>query len=98
MVYFMRLFAPSGFTHQVTIQWEHQDEASGRWQVTDRIPLEIVGGRALGFRGHATKMNHQPGAWRVRSETEDGRTIGLLSFKVLRDATAGERQWVETRM
>jgi hypothetical protein len=98
MVYFVRLFAPSGFNHKVTIRWEHRNDRSGTWQVTDRIPLEIVGGRALGFRGHAVKEHYEPGAWRVRSETEDGRTIGLLSFEVVRDPERGERTWVESRM
>jgi hypothetical protein len=98
IVYFVRLFAPSGFNHKVIIQWEHKDDATGRWQITDRIPLEIVGGRALGFRGHATKENYQPGDWRVRSESEDGRTIGLLAFQVLRDLSTDARPWIQTRM
>jgi hypothetical protein len=98
VVYFVRLFAPSGFNHHVIIQWEHRAAGSGRWQITDRIPLEIVGGRALGFRGHATKEHYQPGDWRVRSETEDGRTIGLLSFQIVDDPTSTARPWVQTRM
>jgi hypothetical protein len=98
LVYFVRLFAPAGFNHRITIRWERRDPRSGRWLVTDRIPLEIVGGRALGFRGHAAKENYEPGAWRVRTESEDGRTIGLLGFEVLRDPEMGQRTWVESRM
>lgn len=98
LVYFVRLFAPAGFNHRVTIRWEHRDPGSGRWLLTDRIPLEIVGGRALGFRGHAVKEHYEPGAWRVRTESEDGRTIGLLSFEVERDTATTARSWVESRM
>jgi hypothetical protein len=34
-----------------------------------------------------------PGQWRVTAETEDGRALGTLTFRVEEDTTTGERQW-----
>lgn len=98
LVYFVRVFAPSRFTHQATIRWEQWDDAADTYVTTDRIPLSVVGGRALGFRGYAVKSNYVPGWWRVRTETEDGRSIGLLTFRVVPDTSQRERRWTEERM
>lgn len=91
--YFARVFAPSGFSHRVVIRWEFFDETRSAWKTTDRIPLDLVGGRAAGFRGTAVKANVVPGTWRVTAETEDGRAISRLSFSVEDDTSAGERRW-----
>lgn len=91
--YFARVFAPIGFRHRVMIRWEVFDPRVGAWMTTDRIPLDVVGGRAEGFRGAAVKSNFTPGRWRVTAETEDGRAIATLSFRVEDDTDMGERQW-----
>ena len=91
--YFARVFAPTGFEHRVVIRWEVYDERREVWLTTDRIPLNIVGGRAEGFRGSAVKANIGPGRWRVTAETDDGRAIGTLSFRVEEDERTDERQW-----
>ena len=70
------------------LRWEQKREG-GDWYTTDRIPLRIVGGRGLGFRGYAYKQHYQPGTWRTFVETADGREIGRLSFEIERDETAG---------
>ena len=93
LFYFARVFAPSGFRHRVVIRWEVFDAERGTWATTDRIPIDVVGGRAEGFRGWAVKSNFQLGAWRVTTETEDGRAIATLPFRVEEDAGTGERQW-----
>lgn len=95
--YFARVFAPSGFSHRVIIRWEFFDETGGAWTTTDRIPLDLVGGRAAGFRGAAVKSNFMPGRWRVTAETDDGRAIATLSFRVDEDSSTGERQWKTIR-
>jgi hypothetical protein len=78
-VYF-RIFSPSRFSDQVMMRWYlKQDE---RWQLHDQIPIKIVGGREQGFRGYGFKSNYQPGDWRVRVETVDGREIGRIHFSV----------------
>ena len=93
--YFVRVYAPAAFTHPIFTRWELQDPSSGRWRTTDRIPISVVrGGRAEGYRTFAEKSNFQPGSWRVTAETEDGRAIATLSFRVDDDERSDERQWV----
>ena len=90
--YFVRVFAPTQFQHEVFARWEYKDTESG-WRTRDRIRLPIVGGRAEGFRSYAVKSNFEPGRWRVTAETEDGRAMATLTFTVLEDNTATERTW-----
>jgi hypothetical protein len=95
--YFARVFAPDRFRHRVMIRWEVFNPSSAAWITTDRIPLEIVGGRAEGFRGTAIKSNFMPGRWRVTAETEDGRALATLTFRVEDDTSNGERRWKTVR-
>lgn len=95
--YFARVFAPTGFRHRVVIRWERFDAARDAWVTTDRIPLEVRGGRAEGFRGSAVKSNFGPGRWRVTAETDDGRALATLSFRVDEDTRDGERAWRSRR-
>ena len=93
LFYFTRVFAPTGFRHEVMIRWDVWDTALDEWVTTDRIPLSVVGGRGEGFRGTAAKSNFWPGRWRVTVETADGRAIATLSFRVTEDRATGERVW-----
>ena len=95
--YFARVFAPTGFRHRVVIRWELFDAARGVWVTTDHIPLNVVGGRAEGFRGSAVKSNFGPGRWRVTAETDDGRALATLTFLVEEDTRGGERGWRSLR-
>lgn len=95
--YFTRVFAPAGFQHRVVIRWEVQDPTYRTWMTSDLIPLEVSGGRAEGFRGTAVKANFTAGSWRVTAETEDGRAIARLWFRVDDDTGTSERAWDTTR-
>lgn len=95
--YFARVFAPSGFRHRVAIRWERFDAATGAWMTTDRIPVDVTGGRAEGFRGAAGKANVSPGRWRVTAESDDGRALATLSFLVDEDTSTQERRWRSIR-
>jgi hypothetical protein len=79
-VYF-RIFSPARFADQVQMRWLWNDPARG-WVAHDAIPIRIVGGRELGFRGYGVKANYQPGEWKVQVETLDGREIGRVYFDV----------------
>ena len=79
-VYF-RIFSPARFADQVQMRWSWNDPARG-WVAHDTIPIRIVGGRELGFRGYGVKANYQPGEWKVQVETLDGREIGRVYFDV----------------
>jgi hypothetical protein len=91
--YFVRVFAPSGFRHSVVIRWDVFDPARGSWMTTDRVLIEVVGGREDGFRGWVMKSNFMPGRWRVTAETEDGRGLATLTFRVEEDTSTRERRW-----
>ncbi len=80
---FFRLFSPSGFRGNVHMNWEFLGE-DGVWHTTDRIPIQILGGREEGFRGFGFKSNYQMGRWRVRVLTPDQREIGRIGFRILR--------------
>jgi hypothetical protein len=90
--YFVRVYAPTRFQHEVFARWEYKDAESG-WHTRDRIRLPIVGGRAEGFRAYAVKANFEPGRWRVSAETEDGRAMAALTFTVREDEPPTERAW-----
>ncbi|HWA14715.1 MAG TPA: DUF2914 domain-containing protein [Burkholderiales bacterium] len=78
---FFRIFSPTRFADQVLMRW-YREDAAGRWQLQDSIPINIVGGRAQGFRGYGMKSNYQPGRWKLQVETTDEREIGRVYFEV----------------
>jgi uncharacterized membrane protein YozB (DUF420 family) len=80
MYVFTRVFAPAGFLDTVYIEWWWRGNKG--WMRTDRIPLQITGGRREGFRGFAYKENYTPGDWRVVVSTEDGLEIGRTTFEL----------------
>lgn len=96
--YFTRIYAPARFKHKVMIRWEFFNDRNKEFVTTDLRPLSVVGGRQAGFRGYISKSNYQPGLWRVSSETQDGRTIGNLTFHIKKDESTKERKWEERSM
>jgi Protein of unknown function (DUF2914) len=87
---FFAIFAPVRFDDSVYVRWSFLDHAS-RWRESDKIPIQITGGRENGFRGVATKENYFPGAWRVILETRDGREIARLRFDTTKGAANSAR-------
>ena len=65
------------------MRWYWKPEGK-RWELQDSIPIDIIGGRAQGFRGYGFKSNYQPGAWKVEVETTNRwtREIGRIYFVV----------------
>lgn len=88
---FLRIFAPSNFKETVYTHW--QTKINGEWATSDRIPLNIIGGRDEGFRGFAYKSNYQEGQWRVLAETTDGLEIGRTYFSIEKAPQEQEKQW-----
>lgn len=91
---FARIFAPGGFRDRIQIRWEHERPDHG-WRTTDVVPMTITGGREDGYAGYAYKQNHEPGRWRVRVETEDGRDIGFLTFHLENEPNPSRRVVLE---
>jgi len=96
--FFTRIFGPSRFEHRVFLRWELKDPRRNRWIRSDRIPLHVKGGRDQGYRGYAYKENYQPGVWRVEAETEDGRVLGGVVFRIEKDHSLEERVLLEHRI
>lgn len=82
------IFAPVRLTTKIMHVWERQDPISGRWIRELVLVFPIAGGRDGGYRGYSIKANPQEGNWRVEVETEDGRLIARIPFKVVIGSTA----------
>jgi len=96
--YFVRVFAPTRFKHKVMIRWEKYDRNKNEFATSDHLPLPVVGGRNQGFRGFVMKSRVTPCRWRVTAETQDGRVIGRISFRVKKDTSTKERRWKQLKM
>lgn len=77
---FTRVFAPGGFDDKIILHFL-KDTDQG-YKTSDKIPLNITGGRGEGFRGFAYKSNYTPGDWRVQVETINGLEIGRINFEI----------------
>ncbi|RAR61623.1 Protein of unknown function (DUF2914) [Onishia taeanensis] len=80
---FTAIRAPRGLSETVYHEWRHNGI------LIDRIPLEIRGGRAQGYRAWTHKQNfpeNPDGAWRVDVMTPSGQRIGVVRFTVQEDA------------
>ncbi len=90
--FFTKIFSPGRFSDQVIIHWLYDDPRSG-WITSDKVRMQVSGGREEGFRGFAVKKNFQPGHWRVQVETTDEREIGRLYVNIIQDTSTDERVW-----
>ena len=84
---FTAVFAPVDLKTIIYHRWQYRMVMPGRsskgdFSTTDRIPIRISGGREGGYRGYTIKQHVPPGEWRVDVETEDGRVIGRVRFRV----------------
>ncbi len=79
---FTAVFAPVDLHADIYHRWQYRQPPGRRFVTTDRIRLTIIGGREGGYRAYTVKQRVLPGDWRVDVETDDGRTIGLVSFRV----------------
>jgi hypothetical protein len=97
---FTAVFAPVDLKTTIYHRWQYRPGTSQRssttrdFSTTDRIPIRISGGREGGYRGYTIKQHVPPGEWRVDVETDDGRVIGRVRFRV--EATAGEVSDLQT--
>ena len=78
---FASVFSPGGFKDKAIFQWEKFD--SGKFLVSDKIPVSVRGGRVEGYRGFTYKDRITPGQWRVRFLTDEGLEFGIKYFEVI---------------
>lgn len=97
---FTAVFAPVDLKTTVYHRWQYRMAAPSQsakpsdFSTTDHIPIRISGGREGGYRGYTSKQHVSPGEWRVDVETEDGRVIGRVRFRV--EASKGEVSSLQT--
>ncbi len=91
---FVQTFAPVGFSHRISMQWARFSSANNNWEVTDNIPIQVIGGRTTGFRGYTYKNNYRSGAWRVQVVTNDQRILSQQFFTIITDTTDTPRRWL----
>lgn len=85
---FVSVFAPKSLETTIYHHWQYRtfsknENADQRpFHTTDRIPINISGGRESGYRSYTVKQHVNPGEWQVIVETEDERIIDKVSFLV----------------
>lgn len=79
-VYFA-LFSPTRFADDVFLDWYYKNP-KGIWEKTDHIPIQVKGGRDLGYRGFTYKSKVLEGDWQARVMSSDDREIGRIGFDV----------------
>jgi hypothetical protein len=78
IVAFAAIRAPAGLSQQVIFEWRHNGER-------ERIPIEIQGGRAEGFRAYSRKQvfpADSTGVWTVDVLTPQAQLLERLRFVV----------------
>lgn len=74
--------APRGLRERIFHRWVHEGVE------VDRIPLEIIGGRAEGYRAWSYKKGFPAdsfGEWQVDVITDSGQLIGRVEFQMIDD-------------
>jgi hypothetical protein len=84
---FTSIFAPTDLKKSVQHEWKWYDKSNDRWNTTDNIDYEVIGGRRGGFRGYTYKGNIWPGRWRVNVTTGKGMVLGQIDFTIVQDTT-----------
>jgi len=78
---FSSVFAPRGLKTKLYHRWQYDDEKNG-WQTVSRAGFSLSGGRDGGFRGYTYKQGLQAGDWKVSVETENEKTVTVITFHV----------------
>jgi len=87
---FTSIFAPTDLKKAVRHEWRWYDPQKDRWNTTDTIAYDVLGGRRGGFRGFTFKENVWPGRWRVDVTTDEGMVLGEIDFTIVSDSTFTE--------
>lgn len=92
---FARIFAPARFRDRVELVWYRDDPKRG-WIEHYRFPLTISASSERGFAAEGYLTHPPPGRYRAELQSDDGRTMGLLHFRVIPDADQGPRALEES--
>ena len=84
------VFAPAHVRTRIVHEWQSYDPRTRQWMTRSRPSFVVSGGREQGYRGYSYSDQVTQGLWRVNVQTEDGRTLGRLRFRVLGFSDATE--------
>ncbi len=82
---FTAVFAPVDLETTIFHHWRYRTtrpDGEEQFLSSDRISIPISGGREGGYRAYTVKQHLTPGDWQVDVETETGRLIGRVAFRV----------------
>lgn len=82
--FFSAVFSPTNLNTRVLHEWQYFDAEKKEWVTTDRMRLEITGGRDGGYRGYSMKQSLLTGTFRVNVMTERGQILGRTKFSVVK--------------
>ncbi len=80
---FTQIFAPTQIGTSVYHVWEYYDEVTRSWIQSDRVEINIQGGRKDGYRGYSKKKNLSYTQWRVRTQTIEKQNLGIIKFNII---------------
>ena len=80
---FSAIFAPTDLSTTIYNEWQHYDEAQGKWSTISKVRFPIIGGRDGCYRGFSMTTNQRGGKWRVNVLTPFGQVVGRISFTVV---------------
>lgn len=83
---FSSVFAPRGLSTKLYHRWQYYDDKKG-WKTLSRTGFTLSGGRTGGFRGYTYKQGLRAGDWKVSVETENEKTITVMTFHVAESQT-----------
>ncbi len=87
---FVSVFAPKGFHDRVGFAWDFEDPKKGWVAVGQPYFTQISQSQESGFRTFGNRTVSQPGEYRIRLLTGDGREIGREEFTVVKDPNPDE--------
>ena len=82
--FFSAVFAPTKLDLTILHQWSYYDENKNGWDDYGGVKFPIVGGRDGGYRGYSYRTGIKPGRWRVEVKTEQGQTLNIQTFTVVK--------------
>lgn len=91
---FASIFAPARLQKRVYQKWQFYSPKSGEYEVRTRAGYDLYGGRDAGYRGYTYKRSIEPGLWRIDLETEDGRLLGRLKFRIIAVQDTLAAEWI----
>lgn len=80
---FSAIFAPTNLKSNIFHVWQYYDEDNRKWIESDKIQVDISGGRDGGYRTFTRKVYVKPGKWRVDVKTQHQKILGRIPFDVV---------------